>query len=203
MLGAFKNDQGARMAKTVEYRLDGASFQFALGKKIDKAALYGYAERRAEKDGKTLARGVLLADGTLLPRTAIGYPKADDGGTPIEEPVAHLAGTTVEKRASSFDAPSEFSPIPLSQLALFAVRDVYPVQADVLPPVGLYQCTFNYMAGYNVNEARVLIRADGLAFLLVGVSKRSKPTELTVNYAFFEDDAEEGEATDELDFALV
>jgi hypothetical protein len=86
---------------------------------------------------------------------------------------------------------------------LFSVRDVYPVSSAVLPAVGLYRCEFNYRAGYQANEARLLVRADGLAFLLVGVSKASQPVSKTVNYDFFDLEEEHEESEDELDFAMV
>jgi hypothetical protein len=191
------------MAKPLVYSLGEQSFSFSIASKVDKAALYGYAKRVRLKDERELARGVLLADGRLLPRSAVGYPKADDGGSPIEDPIAHVHGQTVPQRPSSFDAASEMAPMELSDLALFSVRDVYPISAESLPAAGLYRCEFNYRAGYAPNEARILVRADGLAFLLVGLSKLSRPTELALNYAFFDADADTDEDADELDFAMV
>jgi hypothetical protein len=191
------------MAKPLVFELADQQFSFVLASKVDKAALYGYAKRIAEKDGKELSRGTLLPDGRLLARGAIGYPKADDGGTPIDAPVAHVLGATIEQLPSSFDKVSPLAALPLTELVLFSVRDVYPVSSAVLPAVGLYRCEFNYRAGYQANEARLLVRADGLAFLLVGVSKASQPVSKTVNYDFFDLEEEHEESEDELDFAMV
>jgi hypothetical protein len=55
------------MARTVQFRLNDNLLAFDLGTKVDKRALYGYAQRVAEKDGVALSRGVLTADGQLLP----------------------------------------------------------------------------------------------------------------------------------------
>lgn len=191
------------MAKTISFTLGDATLNLALAGKVDKAALYGKAKRIAEKDGKELQRGVLLADGTLLPRSAISYPRADDLGTPIEPPVAHVHGSVVEKMESSFNRIAKLEPVPLASLALFAVRDVYPLESEQLPPVGLYQTDFNYMPSYQLHEARVLVRADGLAFLLVGTAKASEPVQLMVNYAFFDTDEEAEPESEELDFSMI
>lgn len=191
------------MAKAISFKLGDATLSLGLGGKVDKAALYGKAKRVAEKDGKELQRGVLLADGTLLARSAISYPRADDLGTPVEAPVAHIHGSTVEKIESSFNRISSLEPVPLASLALFAVRDVYPLESEQLPPVGLYQTDFNYMPSYQLHEARVLVRADGLAFLLVGTAKASEPVQLMVNYAFFDTDEEADPDSEELDFSMI
>ncbi len=190
------------MAKSLQFSLQSQPFTLALGSKISKAALYGNSKRIAEKDGVALSRGVLLPDGQLLARTAIGYPRADDGGTPIDTPVAHIEGSTIEQLPSSFSKTNALEAIDLAELALFSVRDVYPVEGEQFPPTGFYRGEFNYNAGYQANEARLLVRADGLAFLLIGVSKASTPVALSVNYNFFDIDAEEDDDADE-DFSMV
>ena len=195
------------MAKTLLFSLLSPSLQsqpytLALGSKISKAALYGNSKRIAEKDGVELSRGVLLPDGQLLARSAIGYPKADDGGTPIDAPVAHIEGSTVEQIPSSFNKTNALEAVNLADLALFSVRDVYPLEGEQFPPTGLYRGEFNYNAGYQANEARLLVRADGLAFLLIGVTKASTPVALSVNYNFFDVDAEDDDDADE-DFSMV
>ena len=195
------------MAKAIHFSLLSPSLQsqpyaLALGSKISKAALYGNSKRIAEKDGVELSRGVLLPDGQLLARSAIGYPKADDGGTPIDAPVAHIEGNTVEQIPSSFNKTNTLEAVDLADLALFSVRDVYPLEGDQFPPAGLYRGEFNYNAGYQANEARLLVRADGLAFLLIGVSKASTPVALSVNYSFFDIDAEDDDDANE-DFSMV
>ena len=195
------------MAKAIHFSLLSPSLQsqaypLALGSKISKAALYGNSKRIAEKDGVELSRGVLLPDGQLLARSAIGYPKADDGGTPIDAPVAHIEGSTVEQIPSSFNKTNALEAVDLADLALFSVRDVYPLEGDQFPPTGLYRGEFNYNAGYQTNEARLLVRGDGVAFLLIGVSKASTPVALSVNYSFFDIDAEDDDDADE-DFSMV
>lgn len=190
------------MAKPLQFALQTQPYALALGSKISKAALYGNSKRVAEKDGVELSRGVLLPDGQLLARSAIGYPEADDGGTPIDPPVAHIMGSTVEQIPSSFSKNNDLEALDLTDLALFSVRDIYPLEGDAFPPTGLYRCEFNYNAGYQANEARLLVRADGLAFLLIGVSKTSTPVALSVNYSFFDIDAEDEDDADE-DFSMV
>lgn len=191
------------MAKAIRFQLGDQILTIGLGGKVDKAALYGKARRIAEKDGKELQRGVLLADGTLLPRSAISYPRADDLGTPVDAAVAHVNGTLVEKIDSSFNRLGTLAPIPLASLALFAVRDVYPIEAEQLPHAGLYQTDFNYMPSYQLHDARLLVRADGLAFLLVGTAKASEAVQLMVNYAFFDSDEEAEPESEELDFSMI
>ena len=190
------------MAKAIQFSVQTQPYTLALGSKISKAALYGNSKRIAEKDGVELSRGVLLPDGQLLARSAIGYPKADDGGTPIDTPVAHIEGSTVEQIPSSFNKTNALEAVDLADLALFSVRDVYPLEGEQFPPTGLYRGEFNYNAGYQANEARLLVRADGLAFLLVGVTKASTPVTLSVNYNFFDVDAEDDDDADE-DFSMV
>jgi hypothetical protein len=191
------------MAKAIQFSLQDQPFAVALGTKISKATLYGYPKRIAEKDGVALSRGVLLPDGQLLARSAIGYPKADDGGTPIDAPVAHIDGTTVEQFPSSFNKINALEPIDIADLALFSVRDVYPIEGETFPPAGLYRGEFNYNAGYQLNEARLLVRGDGLAFLLIGVTKASTPVAMSVNYSFFDTDEQADEDSDEQDFSMV
>ncbi len=190
------------MAKQLQIYHQAHPYSISPGIKNTKATLYGYPRRIAEKDGVELSRGVLLADGQLLARTAIGYPKADDNGTPIDTPVAHIEGRTVEQIPSSFNKINALETLDLADLALFSVRDVYPLEGEQFPPTGLYRGEFNYNAGYQANEARLLVRGDGLAFLLIGVSKASTPVALSVNYNFFDVDAEDEDAADE-DFSMV
>lgn len=191
------------MAKAIQFSLQDQPYALALGTKISKAALYGYPKRIAEKDGTPLSRGVLLPNGQLLARTAIGYPKADDGGTPIDAAVAHIDGTTISQFPSSFNKINDLVAVDVADLALFSVRDVYPIEGENLPPTGLYRGEFNYNAGYQANEARLLVRGDGLAFLLIGVSKASTPVAMSVNYNFFDTDEEAEADTDEQDFSMV
>ena len=87
------------MAKALQFSLQSQPYTLALGSKISKASLYGNSKRIAEKDGVELSRGVLLPDGQLLARSAIGYPKADDGGTPIDAPVK------LDQNESGYDFP--------------------------------------------------------------------------------------------------
>ena len=190
------------MAKSILFSLQSQPYTLALGSKISKASLYGNSKRIAERDGVELSRGVLLPDGQLLARSAIGYPKADDGGTPIDALVAHIEGSTIKQLPSSFNKTNALEAVDLAELALFSVRDVYPLEGERFPPTGLYSGAFNYNACYQANEARLLVRGDGLAFLLIGVTKASTPVGLSVNYNFFDVDAEDDDDADE-DFPMV
>jgi len=190
------------MAKPLRFSNDGTEVSFQLGSKIDKSALYGYARRIAEKDGRELARGLLLSDGRLLPRGAVAQVRADPGGSPIEEPRTEIDGVTATLKKSSFDEVSALSALPIARLAQFQVRDVYPLSGSQLKP-GLYQTEFNYRASYQPQEALLLVREDGEAFLLTGLLKQATFLGLAVTYEFFDADAEAIEDADELDFSMV
>ena len=71
------------MAKPISFNLAGKKLSIGLGTKIDKRALYGSARRIAEKNGQELERGLLLADGNLLPRNAISSVRVDPDGSLI------------------------------------------------------------------------------------------------------------------------
>jgi hypothetical protein len=191
------------MPKPLSYRFGEQTFSAEIGSKVHKSDLYGRAKRVAEKDGKILERGILLSDGRLLPRSATGFVKADALGTPIEKPVANIAGVEAAAIPSSFDATSDLQSVSMTELALFSVTDVYPLGFAELPPAGLYQTQFNYRSGFQANEARVLVKADGQAWLLVGVSKQSAPLGMSLSYEFFDAESEADDDSDELDFSMI
>jgi hypothetical protein len=190
------------MAKPLKFLHLDDEHVFELGSKIDKAALYGRARQIAEKDGVELARGVLLSDGRLLPRQAIGLVRADPEGTPITPVTSTIDGAPAVERKSSFDQPARLEPVPLSTLTQFQVRDVYPLRDDVLAP-GLYRTEFSYRASVQPQEALLLKRADGQSFLLTGTAKQATFLGLAVTYAFFDADGETDDDGDELDFSMV
>jgi hypothetical protein len=187
------------VAKPLNYVLDGRALSFELGSKVDKRALYGFAKRVAEKDGRELERGLLLADGRLLPRSAVASVRADPSGSPLGEVQAFEGATPAVQRPSSFDQVAPLKAINMLKLAEFAVRDVYPLTGEGLEP-GLYQTEFNYRAGYQTNDALILKQAER-CFLLVGVFKQSTPLSLMSTYEFFDED--DTDAGDELDFSMV
>ena len=189
------------MARALTLRLGEATFAFEMGAKVDKRALYGYARRIAEKDGKALSRGLLLADGRLLPTGAVSSIKVDPEGTPVD-PVETLVDDHVaELKPSSFDIESPLAPVPMSELAAFQVADVYPLFGAGLG-VGLYRTEFSYRKSHQPKDALLLVRADG-SFLLVGAGKRSTFLELSVAYDFFDSEGESDDADDELDFSMI
>lgn len=190
------------MARTVQFRLNDALIAFDLGTKVDKRALYGFAQRIAEKDGMALSRGILTADGRLLPSHELSRQRVDPDGTPVEEPAATLNGQPATLLPSAFDEPASLEPAPLTTLAAFQVKDVYPLSGAEIA-AGLYRTTFSYRKSYQHNDAIVLAREDQ-TFLLVGVTKRATMVGLSVAYDFFDADGEdEAEDGDELDFSMV
>ncbi len=62
------------MARALRFTHDGVPLSFEIGSKVDKKALYGYARRIAEKDGRALSRGLLLSFGRLLPSGGVSSP---------------------------------------------------------------------------------------------------------------------------------
>lgn len=188
------------MARALTYRYGAQQLSFELGSKVDKRALYGQARRIAEKDGVQLARGVLLADGRLLPSAALSWVRVDPEGSPVEEVQSLVDGQVVEPFPSSFDVESELEALPLTALATFQVQDVYPLMGEGLAE-GLYATEFNYRKGPQRKDAMVLVRADQ-AFLLIGQAKAAAFLDRSVNYAFFDTEAE-AEDGDELDFSMI
>ena len=59
------------MARALTLRLGEATFAFEMGAKVDKRALYGYARRIAEKDGKALSHMQIQARSFNFTRRAI------------------------------------------------------------------------------------------------------------------------------------
>jgi hypothetical protein len=188
------------MAKPLTFRLGDNPISFDVGAKVDKKALYGFARRIAEKDGKALSRGVLLADGRLLPSSALSPVKADPEGSPIEEARTLIDDQPAELKPSSFDVESPLVPAAIADLATFQVHDVYPLFGGSLP-AGLYRTTFNYRKSHTPRDALLLVRGDQ-SFLLVGQGKRSTFLSLSVAYDFFDAEGEADDA-DDLDFSMV
>ncbi|MGQ0799463.1 MAG: hypothetical protein ACT4NL_05030 [Pseudomarimonas sp.] len=191
------------MAKPLNFTLAENALSFELGSKVDKRALYGYASRIAEKDGKALERGLLLADGALLPRNALASPRVDPEGSPVEPIEVLIDGQPATPLRSSFDETLPLTPASLLDFARFSVRDVYPLtfaEGSSLAS-GVYRTEFAYRAGPQRNEAMLMVKADG-AFLLVGVQKQSTQLGLAATYEFFDAD-ENVEDSDELDFSMV
>lgn len=188
------------MARSLQFRHGEAVIAFEVGAKVDKKALYGYAKRIAEKDGKALSRGLLMADGRLLPTSAVSYVRVDPLGSPVEPVVQQQEGQPVELKPSSFDVELPLEPVSMARLAEFQVSDVYPLAGEGLA-AGLYRTEFNFRKSPQAKDALLLVRGAE-AFLLVGVARRSTFLELSVAYDFF-DAAAEAEDADELDFSMV
>lgn len=188
------------MARALSYRLGKQLTSFELGTKVDKKALYGQARRIAEKDGVQLSRGVLLADGRLLPSSALSWVRVDPEGSPVSEVQALVDGEPVELLPSSFDVESPLEPLPLSALATFQVQDVYPLIGEGLAE-GLYATEFNYRKGPQRKDALLLVRPDQ-AFLLIGQGKAATFLDRSVSYEFFDAEAEADDG-DELDFSMI
>lgn len=191
------------MPRDLRFLLAGQALGAGLGTKVDKRALYGYARRVVEKDGKPLNRCWLLADGAILPRGAIGSLRVDPLGSPEGAPEARLDGQPAPMRPSSFDEARELVPVPLSELSTFATRDVYPLEGLSVAD-GLYRTEFNYRAAPQASEALVLVRG-GEAFLLVGSQRQATFLAQVATYEFFdaETDEEGGDDEDELDFSML
>jgi hypothetical protein len=189
------------MARALNFRIGEATLSYELAARVDKKALYGYARRIAEKDGKALSRGLLLADGRLLPSNAVSSIKVDPDGSPVDPIETSIDGQAAELQPSSFDIELPFAAVPMALLAAFQVTDVYPLIGTGLEP-GLYLGEFAYSKSYQPKDALLLVRADG-AFLLVGAGKRSTFLDLSVAYDFFDAEAEADDAGDELDFSMI
>ena len=189
------------MARALTLRLGEATFSYELAAKVDKRALYGYARRIAELDGKALSRGLLLADGRLLPTGAVSSIKVDPEGSPIDPVETYVDDIVAELKPSSFDIESPLASVSIAELAAFQVADVYPLLGSGLAG-GLYRTEFSYRKSHQPKDALLLVRADG-AFLLVGAGKRSTFRDLSVAYDFFDSEGEADDADDELDFSMI
>lgn len=187
--------------KELKFKLGDKPITVQLASKVDKKALYGYARRVVEKDGKPLSRGVLCPDGKLLRRDEITTAYVDPEGTPVEEIVTEVDGKAVTSQPSSFDQESELVPVPLQALIAFNVSDVYPFEEIELPP-GLYRTTFTYRKALQPKEAFVLVK-ENESYLLAGRLKRTAFVGLNVAYEFFDAEGQEGGESEELDFSMV
>lgn len=191
------------MARSLSFALNGADAQpvsFEIGAKVDKKALYGYAKRISEKDGTTLSRGVLLADGRLLPSKALSWVKVDPQGSPVDPVQTTIDGEIAELKPSSFDIDSGLESVPMSRLAEFQVNDVYPLTGVGIAD-GLYRTEFNYRKSHQPKDALLLVRGEQV-FLLVGALKRSTFVDLSVAYDFFDAESATDDG-DELDFSMI
>ncbi len=177
-----------------------APLSFVIGAKVDKKGLYGYAKRIYEKDGKVLSKGVLLADGRLLPSKALSWVKVDPQGSPVDPVTITVDGAEAEIKPSSFDQDNTLDPVPLSRLAEFQVNDVYPLSGEGLAD-GLYRTEFNYRKSHQPKDALLLVQ-QGQVFLLVGALKRSTFVDLSVAYDFFDAESESDDG-DDFDFSMV
>ncbi len=191
------------MARSLSFALDGVEAEpvsFEIGAKVDKKALYGFAKRISEKDGTTLSRGVLLADGRLLPSKALSWVKVDPEGSPVDPVQTTIEGEVAELKPSSFDIDSTLQPVPMARLAEFQVNDVYPLNGTGIAD-GLYRTEFNYRKSHQPKDALLLVRGEQV-FLLVGALKRSTFVDLSVAYDFFDAESEADDG-DELDFSMI
>jgi len=190
------------MAKPISWRLGEQVYQIELGAKVDKKALYGYARRIVEREGRWLKRGFLCPDGTLIRTDSVSLAKTDPLGSPVEDLTTEIAGKVPELLPSSFDQENRLEPAPLTSLIGFNVRDSYPLGPSVLP-AGLYKTTFSYRKSYQYQDA-LLHAKEGEAWLLVGAYKLSTLVGKTIVYDFFDADADEASGeTEDLDFAMV
>ena len=190
------------MAKPIQFNLAGRSITATLGTRISKRDLYGYAKRTVEKEGQILTRGYLSADGRLMANRELSSVRLDPEGTPMEEPMTEIEGEPAELYPSSFDQENSLDPVPWKRLIGFNVSDVYPL-AELDLPAGVYETGFSYRKSYQPKEALILVKQDGEAFLLTGVTKRTTLVGQTVAYEFF-DAADELETDeDELDFSMI
>jgi hypothetical protein len=190
------------MAKPITWKLGEQVYQIELGSKVDKKALYGYAKRVVERDGRWLKRGFLCPDGTLIRNDAVSLVKVDPQGSPVEDVTMEAAGKVPELLPSSFDQENKLEPVPLSALIGFNVRDSYPLSGSTLP-IGLYATTFSYRKSYQPQDALVSVK-ENEAWLLVGNFKLSTLVGHTVVYDFFDSEADETDGdSEDLDFAMV
>ncbi len=189
------------MARALSFRLAQITLSFEVAAKVDKKSLYGYAKRIAEKDGKALSRGLLLADGRLLPTSAVASIRVDPDGSPVDPIETYIDDKPAEQKPSSFDIESPLQAVPMAQLAAFQVSDVYPLIGSGLAP-GLYRTEFSYRKSHQPKDALLLSRADGV-FMLVGAGKLSTFLDLSVAYDFFDTQAEADDDGDELDFSMI
>jgi hypothetical protein len=190
------------MAKPITWKLGEHTYQIELGAKVDKKALYGYAKRVVEREGRWLKRGFLCPDGTLIRNDTVSWVKTDPLGSPVEDVVTEIEGKTAELLPSSFDQENKLEPAPLTALIGFHVRDSYPLSNSALPP-GLYRTTFSYRKSHQHQDA-LLLAKETEAWLLVGTFKLTTFVGQTVVYDFFDAEAEEiGGDAEELDFAMV
>ena len=189
------------MAKSIAWRLGEQVYQIELGAKVDKKALYGYARRVVERDGRWLKRGFLCPDGTLIRNDAVSLVKVDPQGSPVEDVITEISGKVPELLPSSFDQENKLEPVPLSTLIGFNVRDSYPLSGSTLP-AGLYATTFSYRKSLQYQDALVFVN-ETEAWLLVGTFKLSTFVGQTVVYDFFDAEADETGDSEDLDFAMV
>ena len=190
------------MAKPIAWRLGEQVFQIELGAKVDKKALYGFARRVVEREGRWLKRGFLCPDGTLIRNDAVSLVKVDPQGSPVEDVVTEITGKVPELLPSSFDVENKLEPVPLTKLIGFNVRDSYPLSGVTLAP-GLYATLFSYRKTHQYQDALVFVK-EGEAWLLVGTFKLPTFVGQTVVYDFFDAEAEDaGGDSEDLDFAMV
>ncbi len=190
------------MAKPLVWSLNDQTFPAELGAKVSKKDLYGYAKTYRERAGKPLSRGYLKPDGRLLVSGTISSVKADPMGTPVEDPVVELQGQPAEKLPSSFDRTNPLTPVPMTQLIGFCVRDAYPLSGLTLAE-GLYSTSFSYRSSFGYSDAYILARPNE-SWLFVGIRKESALVGQVVIYEFFDAESEDDSAEDEeLDFAMV
>lgn len=190
------------MGKEIRFSLGGETLAMGLESKVDKRALYGYARRIVEKEGRPLTRGFLTQDGSLMPASAFSRIRVDPEGTPCEEIKSSIDGIAAELQPSSFEQAAELTPASLLSLTEFQVRDVYPLSGSSLAP-GVYRTSFAYRKCLQSNDALILQREDQ-CFLLVGAAKLATFVGLSVAYEFFESElAEDEEDDDDMGFGMI
>ncbi len=188
--------------KEVVFRWQNQTYRASLGSKITREVLYGKAKTIVEKDGVVLNKGYLTPEGQIINRSEIDYAKLDPAGSIVEEVKTEVDGIPAFLYPSVFDQENELKEVDIKELIGFNVSDVYPIKnIDLMP--GLYEAPpFCYRKSYLPKESLLLVKSEGLGFLLVGERKKTALIGQQVSYDLF-DVEDEGDEDDELDFTMV
>lgn len=161
---------------------------------IGREELYGKQKLTVEKDGP-LEKVVLAPWGEIFSPGDFKTQRVDSSGTLAEKAAAcDEAGTALEPHVSSFKETRPITPAQWREMATFRAKDTMPAKCALAP--GLYRTKFCYRDSVDLQDAFLVNKEDGSAFLLVGEVAEAPLRGKEETYDFFDQDDSAEESSD-------
>lgn len=184
--------------KSFEIEIAGEKVHVTQESAINREELYGKEKITIEKDGP-LEKVVLAPWGAIFRPEEFKNQRIDSSGTTVEKPeTCDESGAPLEIHTTSFKTTRAATPAQWTDLATFKTKSVMPAKCE-LPP-GLYKTQFCYRDTTDIQDAFLIIKPEGEAFLLTGELANVPFRGKEETYDFF--DVTETEEDEEMSFGM-